>query len=144
MRYKSLVIEVPLVQEAEGPTTQCAGDIYELVRRDLVDLAQETVLVITLTQKNKVIERHVLGVGTLTECMVHPRDVFRHAIMDNAAAIAIVHNHPTGDPAPSRGDRMLTTRLKECADLMGIRLIDHVIVGKGKYYSFAEAGALGS
>jgi len=68
--------------------------------------------------------------------------VFRHAIMDNAAAVALVHNHPSGDPEPSRADRQLTQRLKECADLMGFRMIDHVVAGRGKYYSFAEHGAL--
>ena len=142
MRYKVLAIEVPICEESSGPALYSADYIYSLLKSDLADLAQETFIVLTLDQKNHVIDRHVIAIGTLTECLVHPRDVFRHAILDNAASIAVAHNHPSGDPAPSSGDKQITDRIAECAKMLGFRLLDHVIIGNGRYYSFAGAGAL--
>jgi DNA repair protein RadC len=141
MAYRKLAIEIPMVREdAPGPCMNSAACLYEECGQDIAGWAQECFVVITLDQKNRVIGNHVVSIGSLTESLVHPRDVFRHAILDNAAAIALVHNHPSGDPEPSRADRQLTHRLRECADLMGFRLIDHVVAGRGRYYSFAEHG----
>jgi DNA repair protein RadC len=143
MSYKRLFVEVPMVRE-ESPSfmVNSGKEIYEQFYTDLAGFAQECFVVLTLTQKNKVIGNHVVSLGSLTESLVHPRDVFRHAILDNAAKVAFVHNHPSGDPAPSRADRLLTIRFKECADLMGFVVCDHVIIGNGRYYSFAESGIL--
>jgi len=144
MSYKKLAIEIPMVKEdsGPGPAMNSAACLYAECGQQIASWAQECFVVVCMDQKNRVIGDHVVSIGSLTEALVHPRDVFRHAIIDNAAAIALVHNHPSGDPEPSRADRQLTQRLKECADLMGFRLLDHVVSGRDRYYSFAEHGAL--
>ena len=78
--------------------------------------------------------------GTLTASLVHPREVFRDAIRSAAAAIVLVHNHPSGDPSPSAEDRSVTERLRSAGALLGIRVLDHVIVADSGYFSFREAG----
>jgi DNA repair protein RadC len=80
-----------------------------------------------------------VSVGTLTASLVHPREVFREAIRSAAAAILLVHNHPSGDPAPSEDDRSVTRRLQAAGELVGIRVLDHVIVSEGGFYSFRES-----
>jgi len=109
---------------------------------DIVDLSQECMQVLTLNQKHFVIDRHMISLGTLSGAPVHPREVFRVAIFDNAAAIALVHNHPSGEPAPSRDDREITARLVEAGRLLGIRVLDHVIVADKGHFSFVEEGLL--
>jgi DNA repair protein RadC len=78
--------------------------------------------------------------GTLTASLVHPREVFRPAIREAAAALLLVHNHPSGDPAPSREDREITARLVQAGDLLGIPVLDHVVVAEGGYRSLREEG----
>ena len=80
------------------------------------------------------------SIGTINQSLVSTREVFKVALLTNASAIIIAHNHPSGDPAPSHGDRMITDRIKEAGQLMDIHLVDHVIVGDGRYYSFADDG----
>jgi DNA repair protein RadC len=84
----------------------------------------------------------VVSVGTLTASLVHPREVFRFAVREGAAAILLAHNHPSGDPTPSAEDAAVTDRLAATGRLVGIRVIDHVIVAAEGYYSFREAGRL--
>jgi DNA repair protein RadC len=86
---------------------------------------------------------HIVSVGTLSGAFVHPREVFKAAILGNAAAIILFHNHPSGDPDPSREDRELTLRLIQAGRILGIDVLDHVILGdEGRYYSFKEHGVL--
>ena len=101
-------------------------------------LDQEEFLVAILDTKLHV--RRVVRItrGTLDASLVHPREVFRPAIADCASAILLIHNHPSGDTTPSRQDHEVTKRLKECGDILGINVIDHVIVGAGKAVSLAE------
>ncbi len=80
--------------------------------------------------------------GSLTESVVHPREAFRPALGESAAFVIFVHNHPSGDPEPSKDDVQITRRLKETGELLGIRVLDHLIVGDGRYYSFADEGQL--
>ena len=103
-------------------------------------LDREQFLVCCLDAKNVSIGVNVVSIGTLTLSLVHPREVFKPAILLNAAAIIAVHNHPSGDPTPSPEDRTLTTRLREAGDLLGIRLLDHLILGDDRLYSFADQG----
>ena len=84
----------------------------------------------------------LVGIGTLNECTVHARDVFRAAVAMAAFGAVLMHNHPSGDPAPSEADRGLTRRLADAGNILQIRLLDHVIVGEGKHFSFREAGLL--
>jgi len=79
---------------------------------------------------------------TLCKSIVHPREVFSPAVKESAAAVILVHNHPTGDPAPSSEDIAVTRRLREAGEIMGIRVLDHIIVGDGEYVSFVERGLM--
>ena len=103
-------------------------------------LDREQFLVCCLDAKNASIGVNIVSIGTLTLSLVHPREVFKAAILLNSCAILAVHNHPSGDPTPSPEDRTLTTRLQEAGDLLGIRLLDHLILGDDRLYSFADQG----
>jgi DNA repair protein RadC len=93
-----------------------------------------------LDAKNKPLGFHVVSVGSLTSSVVHPREVYKIAILGNAAAIILLHNHPSGDPTPSGEDLSITTRLHQVGDVLGIRVLDHVVVGDGRYVSFVDDG----
>ena len=100
--------------------------------------------VVLLDTKHRVVKVTVLSVGTLDASFVHPREVFREATTAGAAAVVLFHNHPSGDPAPSRDDVALTGRLVAAGELMGIAVLDHVVLGESRYFSFKESGRLGS
>ena len=102
----------------------------------------EVFSVLCLSVKHRIVGYAPISRGTLDSTVVHPRDVFRAAILSNAAALALVHNHPSGDPRPSPDDDLLTVRLVACGDLMGIEVVDHIIVGEQGYFSYREAGRL--
>ena len=84
----------------------------------------------------------VVSEGTLSASLVHPREVFKPAILESAASIILLHNHPSGDPTPSQEDLRLTRQLVECSRLMDLRIHDHVVIGRGRYVSFAEKGMI--
>lgn len=90
----------------------------------------------------KVLKEKLLFVGTVNHSMVHPRDIFKEAYLLNATAVICVHNHPSGDVRPSIEDINVTQRLNQIGILMGIKLVDHVIIGENKYYSFLENGKI--
>jgi DNA repair protein RadC len=96
--------------------------------------------VLLLDGRHRLITTEEVSVGTLTASLVHPREVFRDAIRNAAAALVLVHNHPSGDPSPSAEDRSVTERLRSAGLLLGIRVLDHVIVADSGYFSFREAG----
>ena len=95
-----------------------------------------------LDSKNKLLCLDPISTGSLNASIVHPREVFKSCLLSSAAAMLLVHNHPSGDPAPSNEDHEITARLKEASELLGIRLLDHVIIGTGRHYSFADSGLL--
>jgi len=103
-------------------------------------LDREQFLVCCLDAKNSSIGMNIVSIGSLTLSIVHPREVFKLAILLNACAIIAVHNHPSGDPMPSPEDRTPTTRLREAGDVLGIRLLDHLILGDDRLYSFCRSG----
>lgn len=103
---------------------------------------KEYFIVILLNVKNKVISTETVSIGTLTSAAVHPREVFQPAILQHAASIAVAHNHPSGDPSPSREDYEVTKHLVLAGKALGIPVLDHLIIGDGTYYSFQEEGAL--
>ena len=84
----------------------------------------------------------MISEGTLSASLVHPREVFKPAILESAASIILLHNHPSGDPTPSQEDLRLTRQLVECSRLMDLRIHDHVVIGRGRYVSFAEKGMI--
>lgn len=103
---------------------------------------REQFQVVLLDRKNRMMREIMVSQGSLTASVVHPREVFNPAIRDSAAAVIFVHNHPSGDPQPSQEDRALTTRLAEAGRLLGIQVLDHIIVGRDTYLSFADEGFL--
>jgi len=141
--YKAMKSKISLmtVAEAEGPKVSC-GEDFAAQCKDMENMSQESFHVFTLNQKNKIIDRHMVSLGSLTSTLVHPREVLRPAIISASAAICIVHNHPSGDPEPSGDDKALTKRIASACDLMGIRLLDHVIIGRGQHFSFVDEGLL--
>lgn len=102
----------------------------------------ERFMVMLLNTKNRIMSVKQVAEGSLTSAVVHPREVFAHAVTAHAAAILVAHNHPSGDPYPSHEDRSLTTALEEAGEILGIPVIDHVVIGDGRYYSFKEHGDL--
>ena len=106
----------------------------------------EVCCLLLLNTKNRVIgiretrSRQSIGRGTLDTCLVHPRDVFKVALLANAASVIVAHNHPSGDPTHSLDDVQLCARLRQCADLLGVNLLDFVIIGDGRAFSFKDAG----
>jgi DNA repair protein RadC len=109
-----------------------SADVYRAFHERFERSDREEFLVVPLDGKNKAMGFHVVSIGTLTASLVHPREVFKIVLLANAAAIILVHNHPSGDPTPSAEDLAITQRLKEAGDLLGIRVLDHVVVGDGK------------
>ena len=95
-----------------------------------------------LSTKHRVIAYHEVSRGTLDSTLVHPREVFKAALLANAAAIVVSHNHPSGDPSPTMDDLEVTTRLVAAGEILGIVVLDHIVVGDGHYFSFKEAGRL--
>ena len=106
------------------------------------DLRREYFMVLLLDGKNRILREEQISEGSLNQSIVHPREVFSPAVKESAAAVILIHNHPSGDPAPSREDREITRRLKEAGDVLGIRVLDHIIIGDGAYFSFVEMGLL--
>jgi DNA repair protein RadC len=98
--------------------------------------------VLLLDTKHRVLRSTVLSVGTLDASIVHPREIFREAVAGGAASLVLFHNHPSGDPEPSREDTRLTERLVAAGTLMGIEVLDHVILGEARYFSYREKGSL--
>lgn len=116
--------------------------VFRHYRSKLEDLKKERFLVLLLDGKNRVIREVEISVGSLNQSLVHPREVFNPAVRESAAAIILVHNHPTGDPTPSREDIEITRRLKEAGELMGIRILDHVIIGINQFVSLVDKGLM--
>jgi len=136
-----LIARIPMVSEATGPQMRSARDLADYCS-DVRNLSRESFHVITLDQKNRAIDRHLVSIGTLTGAPVHPREAYRAALLDSAAAVAFVHNHPSGCPEPSRDDREITARLVEAGRLLGVRVLDHVILGSQGHFSFVEEGLM--
>ncbi|BCS51716.1 DNA repair protein RadC [Geobacter sp. SVR] len=116
--------------------------VFEYFHHEFRDSRKEYFLALLLDGKNRIIRRVQISEGSLNQSIVHPREVFHPAVRESAAAVILVHNHPTGDPAPSQEDIAITRRLKEAGEIMGIRVLDHIIVGDGEYVSFVERGLL--
>lgn len=116
----------------------CAKDVYEILKDKLQDEKKEYFYVVLLDTKNKVIKEKMVSMGILDASIIHPREIFSLAIKSFASRIILVHNHPSGDPTPSEEDIDITKKLIDVGNLVGIEVLDHVIIGKGKYYSYIE------
>lgn len=127
---------------AERPVIRTPDDVRALVMEDYRHLDREHFGVLLLNTKHQVLADERISVGTLNSSNVHPREVFKNAIRRSAAALVLVHNHPSGDPTPSRQDIELTGRLVEAGLIIGIEILDHVIIGDNKYISFRAEGLI--
>ena len=116
--------------------------IFEHYHYAFRDRRKEYFMVLLLDGKNRIVREIQVSEGSLNQSIVHPREVFSPAVRESAAAIILVHNHPTGDPTPSREDLEITRRLKDAGDLMGIKVLDHIIIGDGNFLSFASKGLI--
>jgi len=125
-----------------GTRISSSSDLFRHFYPILRDKKQEVFKVVLLDAKNIIVKETTVSEGTLTLSIVHPREVFALAIRESAAGIIFLHNHPSGDPTPSPEDRRLTDRLVTAGKLLGISVLDHVIVGDGRYVSFADEGWL--
>ena len=117
-------------------------DVARYFRERLGVHRKESFWALTLNQKHRLLDCHRISEGTLAMCLVHPREAFLPALRDSAAAVIFIHNHTSGNPEPSVDDRLLTKRLSECGDLLGIRVLDHLVVGSEGHYSFRDHGAI--
>ena len=117
-------------------------DAYEMIKEQLEGLDREQFIIACLNTKNEPINITVVSVGSLNKAIVHPREVFKTAILSNAASIMAFHNHPSGETTPSQQDIQLTKRLYEAGELLGIKLLDHLIIGDGTFTSLKEKGYL--
>ncbi len=121
----------------------CPMDSYKLLEPLMKNLEQEVVRVILLDEHDNVLSTPVITIGTLDSSLIHPREVFKHAIRDNATAIIMAHQHPSGDPTPSSPDFQATERIVKAGKILGVEVLDHIILGfAGKYFSFRENGQL--
>ena len=116
--------------------------IYSLLRGRLEGELQEVFVVVSLDTMSRVIALHEVTRGILNASLVHPREVFAPALMDRAAGVILAHNHPSGDPTPSNDDKAATRQLVEAGRVLDVPVYDHVVVGAGRFVSFAEAGLL--
>ena len=127
-----------------GTRISSSADLFHHYYPRLRDLRREVFKIILLDAKHTIIRDATVSEGSLTLSIVHPREVFNLAVRESAAAVIFLHNHPSGDPQPSAEDRVLTARLVSAGELLGIRVLDHLILGDGRYVSFADRGWLGS
>ena len=141
------VVSIQLVKERSlaygSKRINCPQDAASITGDFLAGADREHFVVLCLDTKNNVNALNTVSVGTLNSSLVHPREVFKAAILANSNAIILSHNHPSGDPTPSREDLEITKRLVEAGNIMGIEVIDHVVIGEsGKYVSFKERGII--
>ena len=148
-RFQSLRLQV--VKEEEFPysckaTINSPEDIRDLLTKHMeIHLeAEEVFIMVTVDTKNRVTGIFEVARGHLSACLVHPREVFKRALLMNASSIFVAHNHPSGDVTPSGDDKAITKRLKDAGEILGVSLLDSLIIGDKpeKYYSFAEAGII--
>jgi DNA repair protein RadC len=121
-------------------TIRSPEDVAELMMEELRYLTQEHFVCLFLNTKNQVIGRNTIFIGSLNSSIVHPREVFKDAIRRSSAAIICLHNHPSGDPTPSKEDIDVTKRLIECGRILGIDVLDHIVIGDGKFCSLKNKG----
>ena len=127
---------------SQQPCFKNSSQVYTYYMPKFYGLKKEKFLCTLLDTKNRVFKETTVSEGTLTSSLVHPREVFRYAIKEAAASVLFVHNHPSGDPSPSRDDIDITKRLIETGKIIGINVLDHIIIGDGRYLSLVESGYL--
>ena len=115
-----------------------AKDVFNIFHPRLAELKQEHFIALYLDTKNKIISEKTITIGTLDSSLIHPREVLYGAIKSLARSVIVIHNHPSGDSSPSKEDLLVTDKLKESSEIIGIEFLDHIIIGKGNFWSWSE------
>jgi len=132
-----------LVREGSGVEKADNASCIAKLCSDMQDLDHEEFRVLMLSSRNEVIGKQTVSMGTLDQTLIHPREVFKAAILASAAGIILVHNHPSGDSKPSEDDKSATRKLNKASEILGIELLDHLIIGCGNHTSLKEEGLMG-
>jgi DNA repair protein RadC len=141
MKISILSLKEEYTDYPTRPIMSSPEKVYEILK-PLFLQDRETFYLLSLNTKNGIIAIRTISIGSLNANVVHPREVFKAAILDSASSVIVAHNHPSGDPTPSREDLAITTKLVETGNIIGITLTDHVIIGDGRHYSLKESGSI--
>jgi DNA repair protein RadC len=128
------------IRKNNGKKIASSRDVYEYCYPKLSELDKEHFVALLLDTKNKIIKEETISIGTLNSSLVHPREVFKSAIKESSNSMILVHNHPSGESEPSDEDIHITKLLIEAGELLNIKVLDHIIIGKEGYYSFTDSG----
>lgn len=141
--FRIALVREPGVKLAERPQVQTPRDAVPILSQFIGEADREMFVLALLTVRHRIIGLHTVSVGCLTSSLVHPREVFKPAILAGSAALLLAHNHPSGDPEPSAEDVALTRRLASAGQLLGIEVLDHLVLGEsGRFVSLRERGVL--
>ncbi|MCY4440690.1 MAG: DNA repair protein RadC [Deltaproteobacteria bacterium] len=136
------LLEAEACLNENAPLVSTPEDAYRYMRPRYVNERREHFDVLMMTNRNRLIRRHRVSTGSLTASVVHPREVFHPVIRESAASVIFTHNHPSGDPSPSREDVDITHRLRQVGEVLGVRVHDHVVCGHDRFVSFNREGLL--
>jgi DNA repair protein RadC len=142
IKVKSLEVREIEYSYDKRPKISSMDDVVQIVKPMITDLNKEFFIALYLNTKNGVLKQEIISIGSLNANVVHPREIFKTACMISAAYIIVAHNHPSGDPTPSREDIEITKKIYEAGKMMGIEVLDHVILGYDRYYGFKESGVI--
>jgi DNA repair protein RadC len=142
IKVKSLEVREIEYTYEQRPKINSMEDVVRVVKPMIADPNKEFFIALFLNTKNGVLKQEIISIGSLNANIVHPREIFKTACMISASSIIVAHNHPSGDPTPSREDIEITKKLSEDGKMMGIELLDHVIIGYDRNYGFKESGQL--
>ena len=140
--YRLSLIKDRAIPYADAPHVLTPEDVYQLITEFLQSTDREQFIVVFLDSRSAVIGMNTVSVGTLTESLVHPREVFKGAILANAASIIVAHNHPSGAAFASEADISVTSKLKDAGRIIGIPVEDHIVIGDETFFSFRQQGLL--
>ena len=141
MKISILSLKEEYTDYSTRPIMSSPEKVYKILK-PLFLQDRETFYLLSLNTKNGIIAIRTISIGSLNANVVHPREVFKAAILDSASSVIVAHNHPSGDPTPSREDLAITAKLVETGNIIGITLMDHVIIGDGRHYSLKESGSI--
>ncbi len=127
-------------REEQKTQIKNAADVAAYYLPQLSSLRQEHLIGVYLDTKNRILKEETIFIGTLDSSLIHPREIFHRAVTECAASIILIHNHPSGDPSPSKEDISMTKQIQTAGTIMGIEILDHIIIGDNRYYSFKESG----
>jgi len=143
MMHVAPVFKLKMVKEGEIQyNCSSPNDVVSMAKKYIGEEDRENMIVVLLSTKNDIIGVHTVSIGTINATIVHPREIFKSAILSNAVSIIIIHNHPSGNPSPSMEDMEITKKIKEAGEVMSIPLIDHVIISFNNHFSFKEEGLI--